>query len=277
MTMNCSQIDEMVAGLPLVVGCDQMRDGALRMSTPFRYPNGEQIDIFIESEDTLWKDFYLSDNGQTAVYLRNAQVLLDTTARRKEVVSDILSRSGVKFRGSQLIIWPQSRAPKEVSEAIFELSQACVRISDLATHQRLRSANPFRDDVEEFFESHNLIYRADIKLPPVFGKREIRIDFEVTSGNKSSYVNILAAMNEAAAHASATEIATKLRDLKDSGQMVMQQFVTIYNSASEGIRIEDIERLRTLSNAISYPEEIDGLLEVLSDHDVQPKPIWINS
>jgi hypothetical protein len=272
MDMDCSQLAALVVNLPLVQGCDKVRSGALRMATPFLYPNGERIDVFIDSDKELWSDFYLSDRGQTALYLRNAQVFLDTTARKRELVDDILRESGVKLvNGYQLTIRPSSHEPVDVSDAIFRLSQMCVRISDLATHQRMRSSNPFRDDVEEFFESHNLRYKSDVKLPPVFGKREIRMDFEVHSGMRSSYVNVLAAMNDASAHSSANEIVVKLHDLKESGQVILHQFVTVYNSASSAIRIEDIQRLQTLSSAVSYPEEMDSLLSILGDNDPQER------
>jgi hypothetical protein len=259
----------MIVGLPLVRACDRGSTGVLRMSTPFLYPNGESIDVFIDSDKQLWEDFCLSDRGQTALYLRNAQVFLDTTARRRELVNDILRESGVKLNGLQLTIRPRTHEPKEISDAIFRLSQMCVRISDLATHQRLRSSNPFRDDVEDFLEANNFRYTPDVKLPPVFGKRDIRMDFEVRSGNRSSYVNVLAAMNDASAHSSANEITIKLTDLKLSDQVILHKFVTVYNSASNAIRIEDIERLGTLSSTVSYPEERDSLLSILTDNDLR--------
>jgi hypothetical protein len=264
MNLDCARLAEMLVGLPLVRACDPSSSGMLRMSTPFLYPNGESIDVFIDSDKPLWEEFCFSDRGQTALYLKNAHVSLDTTARRRELVEDILRESGVKLNGHQLTIRPRNHEPSEISDAIFRLSQMCVRISDLATHQRMRSSNPFRDDVEEFFESRNLRYESDVKLPPVFGKRDIRMDFEVWGGDRGSYVNVLAAMNDASAHSSANEIVVKLSDLKQSGQIIEHQFVTIYNSASSAIRIEDIERLQTYSSTVSYPEEMDSLLSTLS-------------
>jgi Domain of unknown function DUF1828 len=151
MNFECAQLAEMVGSIDLVEICDRINSGALRVSTPFRYPNGEHVDIFFDGgKELLPDDFSLSDFGQTATYLRNAQVALDSTARRRELVTDILSGTGVKFEGGAFLITPK-KDKDEVSRAVFTLGQICVRISDLVTHQRLRSSNPFRDDVEDFF------------------------------------------------------------------------------------------------------------------------------
>jgi Domain of unknown function DUF1828 len=268
--LDCSRLADMLQDLPLVEYCDRMKSGALRMSTPFSYPNGEKIDVFIETDrELLHDDFHLSDHGQTALYLWHSQVVINSTSRKKELVKDILDGTGVSLQGLQLTTRPRSTEPSALSEAIFRLSQACVRLSDLATHQRLRSTNAFKDDVEDFFDARGLRWVRDIKLPPVFGKREIRMDFEVKSGNKSSYINVLAAMNDAAAHSSANEIAIKLTDLRLSDQIILQQFVTIYNSASNAVRPEDIERLQTLSSTVSFPEQIETLSAILVDDNLQ--------
>lgn len=268
-TIDCNALAGLVQALPLVSGCDRIRNGSLRMSTPFSYPNGEKVDVFLDTTVNLVEErILLSDNGQTALYLKWASISL-STSRKKELVNDILDNSGVRMEGMRLVVSPRSVDRNSLSDAIFRLSQACVRISDLATHQRLRSTNAFRDDVEDFFDANHLRWESDVKLPPVFGKREIRMDFEVNSGNKSSYVNVLAAMNDAAAHASANEIVIKLLDLRASGEIVLQQFVTVYNSASTAIRREDIERLSTISSAISFPEQMETLVEVLVDPRIE--------
>lgn len=265
-TLECADLANLVQALPLVRECDRIRSGALRMSTPFSYPNGERVDVFLDTEQNLIEEkLLLSDHGQTALYLKCAQVSLLSTARKRELLADILDNSGVRMDGMQFVVIPRSVDRSSLSDAIFRLSQVCMRISDFATHQRLRSTNSFRDDVEEFFDAHNLSWQADVKLPPVFGKREIRMDFEVKSGNKSSYVNVLGAMNEVAAHNSANEIVVKLMDLKSSNEIVLQQFVTVYNSASNAIRPEDIERLQTFSSAISFPEQMETLAAILVD------------
>ncbi|MGC1297947.1 MAG: hypothetical protein WA869_23185, partial [Alloacidobacterium sp.] len=100
-----------------------------------------------------------------------------------------------------------------------------------------------------------------------FGK-DVRMDFEVTSGSRRSYVLILAAMNESSAHASANEIFRKWFDIIESGERT-HRLVTIYNSASESVRTEDVKRLASYSNTVSYPEEQDFLVSILQGEQSQ--------
>lgn len=262
MNFDCDKIAEIAPMLPLVRSCDRVRSGALRLSTPFHYPNGETIDVFIYLEKELLSEYRLSDFGQTYVYLRHAQTAMLGTSRKREIVSDIASQMNVDTSSGELTVLLRSDEPEELCSAIMRLAQACMRISDLATHQRLRSANPFRDDVEDFFDSHRFSYVPDVKVVGPYNVT-LKIDFEVKSGNVSSYVNILAALNPSAAHSSATEIFAKWHDMTMSGNHI-HKLVTIYNSASAAIKNSDIQRLGTYSSVISYPEQQDTLTRVLS-------------
>jgi Domain of unknown function DUF1828 len=266
MTIDCSNIAQLVNHVPLVRNCDRVRSGALRMSTAFYYPNGDYIDVFLERTLPLVDAYQLSDFGQTFVYLRDAQSPLGSTSRKREIIDDILSAHDVKISESDLYVVLKGDDLNDLSDAIMRLSQACVRISDFATHQRLRSSNSFRDDVEDFFDAHNLLYVQDVKVMGAHGK-EVRIDFEVVSGKKHSYVNVLAALNEASAHASANEIFVKWYDLVLTGIMETRNLVTIYNSASPAIKEVDLARLRDYSSVLSYPEEQESIASILQDTD----------
>lgn len=275
MTIDCSNIAQLVHEIPLIRNCDTVRSGALRLSTPFYYPNGDYVDVFLERKYPLIEEYQLSDYGQTFVYLKDAQSPLGGTARKKETIQDILAAHNVRLAESDLCVTLKGGELNELSDAIMRLSMACVRISDFATHQRLRSSNSFRDDVEDFFDAHKLVYRPDIK---VMGKHgEVRIDFEVISGKKTSYVNVLAAMNEASAHASANEIFIKWYELVLTGSMVSRNLVTIYNSASPAIKEVDIARLKDYSSVISYPEEEESLASILQNGDGNREMVGIDS
>lgn len=263
--IDCSKLAELVHALPLVRHCDTLRSGALRMSTPFHYPNGDYIDVFLEYHHQLLESYQLSDYGQTFVYLKDAQSPFGATSRKKEIIDDILSAHGVKHSDGDLYVILKGDDLSDLSDAIFRLSQACVRISDFATHQRLRSSNSFRDDVEDFFDAHHLLFSPDVKVMGAHGK-PVRMDFEVVSGKKQSYVNVLAAMNEASAHASANEIFVKWYELVTKGGVDAGR-VTIFNSASAAIKDVDLDRLRDYSSVVSYPEEGDFLISILREEE----------
>jgi hypothetical protein len=227
------------------------------------YPNGDFVDVFVYSKkSSLFEEYRLSDGGQTFSYLKGAQVGMLGTTRKREIVGDIVSQLNVQMVLGELFIAIRGEEPESISDAILKVAQACVRISDLATHQRLRSANPFRDDVEDFFEAKNFWYSRDVKVLSAYNA-PIRMDFEVNTDNSKSYVNVLAALNLPAAHAAANEIFTKLIDFRQTEQED-HQLITIYNSASKAIRSTDIRRLSEFSQVIAYPEQQYQLAQTLS-------------
>lgn len=258
MNGRCESLRRIVNDLPLVQECDEVSNGALRMSTPFLYPNGEHVDVFLESSSPLLQHYALSDFGQTGLFLRDSHIQYGVTAKKRQVLEDVLHQCGVSLKQGDLRIELLDDDLRDISDAIFRLARACTRIADFYLHQRLRSANPFKDDVEEFFEASKLLYIPDARVMGKF-KKEIKLDFSVFSGALVSHVLVLASMNESSAHSSANEIFRKWYDLEGSTNLV-----TIYNSASPAIRPEDIARLRERSSVISYPEEQDFLASTLT-------------
>jgi hypothetical protein len=233
------------------------------MATPFAYPDGSSVDIFLEHCDgQLWNEFLLSDYGQTGLHLHDSQVRIDSTSRRREIVKDICAELRVVYNDGNLEVRVGVEEPTDISDAILRLSQACIRIADLVYHQRLRSANPFRDDVEEFLDASLFKYEPDVKVPGPYG-RDVRVDFDVQAGTNESYILLLAALNESAAHYSANEIFTKWYDLGIAGASKGHKLITVYNSLSEGIRRDDLERLQTVSSTVAYPEQEEALMVAL--------------
>src|ERR1700755_3438761 len=125
-------------------------NGMLRIATPFNYPNGAQIDLFLESEAGLIKDFILSDYGLTTNYLLDLQIKPWAARKRRQLIEDICSILGVEYRAGKLQIYLKSKALQELPQAMVRLAQACIRMADLSFTQRLQLVGTFQDEVEEF-------------------------------------------------------------------------------------------------------------------------------
>jgi hypothetical protein len=262
--LDCAYIERIAHTLNLVEECDVVRNGALRMATPFLYPNGDRIDVFLEANaSSLFRHLSLTDYGQTALYLRSAQVKMEATARKREIFDEILSSLSVKSINGDLYVEIEKTEPDDLTDAIFRLSQACIRISEFASHQRLRSANPFRDDVEDFFEASKLPFVPDVKVLGRY-KNEVKIDFEIVMPKVRSYVCVLSTMSESTAHQSAIEAFRKWYDIKPPDILFGEKLITVYNSKSKTkIREADQKRLRDYSQLIAYPAEQELLASVL--------------
>ena len=165
--MDCLDLQQIAHSVSLVEECDIARNGALRMCTPFLYPDGSNVDVFLEHRrSSIWDHYVLSDYGQTAIRLHDEQVKLSSTLKKREAVKEICGSLGVILRGGSLEIEFSEVRPTDISSAVMRLSQACIRISDFIHHQRLRSINPFRDDIEEFLDAENFLRSLTSRSQP---------------------------------------------------------------------------------------------------------------
>ncbi|HEY8668279.1 MAG TPA: DUF1828 domain-containing protein [Tepidisphaeraceae bacterium] len=256
MTVDCSNIQDLVRAVPLVQGCDIIRNGMLRMATPFRYADGSQVDLFLGQQPDLFEGWKLTDLGHTTAYLLDLHLKPWTTKRRKQIVTDICTALDVKREGGELAVYLKDGQMPLLGDAMVRLGQACIRVADLAFTQRVRPANAFREEVEEFIEMDDLRYEPDIVLPGQFGK-EVPVDFEVQGRRTKSLVQTLSTGNSAAAHGLSNEIFRRWYDLNQYHQT--HQFLTIYDASNDVFREDDLLRLGTLSQVFAFPADPESI------------------
>jgi Domain of unknown function DUF1828 len=257
---DCSQIKGHVRDLPLVRSCDQLHGGSLRMSTPFSYPNGDYIDVFLESGSDIFGSFLLlTDYGQTGIFLHNYQVEMDSTKYRVKLVDDITAELGVTVRDGILQVKFKEGEDADFSDAILRLSQACVRVSDLAYHPKVRSALPFKKEIHSFLMKSNFRVNSDAKLPGLFG-REVKIDFEVQTETSVSLLLTMASRNDSSLHVQVNEVFGRWASLEP----VQPRRLTLVDSTSkEMLRDDDRRRIETFSPVYFYPSEERKILSAL--------------
>jgi hypothetical protein len=259
---ECSKIKEIVGDLSLVRECDKVRGGAIRISTPFLYPNGDSIDIFLDTKsDVLGQFMLLSDYGQTGMYLHNYQVELDSSKRRSQLVEDIISEFDVKIRdGSLQVRLDRQGEGADISEAIMRLSQACLRVSDLVYHQRMKSLVIFREEIDRFLKESLLPYKADGKVAGKFG-RSVKMDFTVKSNGVTSYLLTMAARTDSALHIQANEVFGRWSSIEAS----RANLLTVTNVASaEMLRSDDSQRIKTLAPVFVFPQQEQELISLMT-------------
>jgi hypothetical protein len=253
--LNCSNLEQMVQAISLVRECDVVRNGALRMSTPFAYPNGDYIDVFLEAKSDLFNQtMTVSDYGQTSLYLRSAQIEMESHAKKQDILSGILSQLDVKLKDGDLYIDVMVSKSNDLSDAIFRLSQACLRISDFASHQRLISDNPFRRELEVFFKSSGIIAVPNVKAPGRY-KNDVNVDFEAFGKQQKSYICVLDSLTNV--HTSANEIFRKWYDIVGHG--TDHNRITICSDKSAKLRQSDKQRIQDYSKLVSYPSSASEL------------------
>lgn len=260
MTLDCETLKAHLSAFSLMRHCDIVKDKSLRIATPFQYPDGSLIDVFLEGDSELWETLELSDKGQTTSYLLDLQVKHWTTLRRKTIVADICKTLGVKHEGGVFKISFPAADIGSVSDYLVRLAQACIRVTDVSFTQRLRSQTLFFEDVEEFLSSIPVEYKTSPVLTGKFGKL-IELDFSVRGKMVNSLIQTVST-SSSTTHYLLNEVFTRWYDL---GHLRRDhQCITLYDSSCENIRPDDISRLSEVSEVIAFPLEQDRLKESIA-------------
>jgi hypothetical protein len=261
MSVNCENLKSLVQGFSLVQACDVIESGALRIATPFHYPNGSQIDLFLEMPRGLFQQYELTDYGQTADYLMDMQIKPWATSKRRTLIKDVCQALGVNQEGGKFGLTIQPSQMEDFSSSLVRLAQACIRIADLSFTQRLQMTGAFQENVEEFFSDANLSYETDVALTGQFGN-VVKVDFGVHGKRVNSLVQILSTPTTTNSHARSIEVFRRWYDLAPHKEQ--NQFVTLFDSSRDVYKPDDLERLQTVSTVLGFPEEQGEILETVA-------------
>lgn len=122
-----------VAGPPLFECSPAPKEG-IRVRTPFLYPDGGLIDVFVvERQDHI----DVTDFGEALGWLRMQSPRGQLLPKHNRIVEDVCLTLGVeRFRGQLL-----RRAKNgDVSAAVLHVAQAALRVADLWFTMRARAA-----------------------------------------------------------------------------------------------------------------------------------------
>jgi hypothetical protein len=154
--VNYEQLREKALGkLPILFAC-QEENCRLKITTPFLYPDGDYIDLYLIETPT---GPYLTDLGETMGYLADHNISLRQSPKRRQIINDVLLTQGVElFRG-------ELRVPLDdwdkTAWAITRLSQAVVQTSDLVFSLRLSALTTFKEEVEEYWIESRIPYDVE--------------------------------------------------------------------------------------------------------------------
>ena len=112
-----------------------------RVSTPFRFTDGDHIVIVLKKEGANW---ILSDEAHT--YMRLSYDFEEKQiyeGERQKIISNALSVNQVEDRDGELII---SIPEQQYGDALYSFVQALMRISDVSYLSRERVRSTFKED-----------------------------------------------------------------------------------------------------------------------------------
>jgi hypothetical protein len=274
MEMSCGALKEAVADFSLIYECAPLEDGTLRVATPFHYPNGSLVDVFLMADvplpeetagppglKSLIRGCFLSDFGQTMTYLMDLGVMPSDTKRLGRIVRDICERAGVEYRRGELCIWIDNRDMGAIGNQVARLVQACVRVADLSFFKRYSTPPSFNAEVKTFLGPN----RTEGPPYAVTGRwgREVKVDFLFHGeSNKQSLVKTISTGGSGLnVHPYLTEAFSRWYDLETLFER--DRLITLIDDRERINRNDDLDRLKEVSAVFSYPRQSEQIKEFL--------------
>ena len=98
----------------------------LRISTPYRYPDGDRIDLFCKVEDGVTT---VSDLAETTGWLHMQSAGLRRSPKQARLIEDACVTHGIEFHRGMLRA--RCRPGDDLAQVVTRVAQAALRISDL--------------------------------------------------------------------------------------------------------------------------------------------------
>lgn len=254
--MNCqSLLDDIHRALPLLYTCEQEDTHRLRLLTPFLYPNGDYIELYLEETPA---GLYLTDLGEVLGYLSDHGLTFRQSPKRQKTLNDILLTHGVEqFKGELRI--RLDTAPRDLAWTIVRLGQSAVQVAALVYTLRLGALATFREEVEEFWIEANVVYETNHRV--VGGSGEVHmVDFYLPRRRPALVETLSSGMSGYASTLTSQVIRIWHDILRVDGRFA---YLSVLDDAADVWRPEWIDQMAQFSEVIVWSER-DRLLDVLS-------------
>ena len=223
-----------------------------RVSTPFSYPDGGSIELFVEDDYSS-----ISDLGETMRWLYMQSFSSQRSPAQMKLINGICDSNDVMFEGGAI----RSRVSNCINESLINTVQACMRVSDISMSFRGRTIRTAIEDFSKFLDTNSIGYEPNKQFEGLSG-RKVYIDFLIPKADKNDLVKVLTT----ASKSQSTRIVnntlrtwTELKQEKDS-----HNFVTVFDDTSGDIWSPgDVKIIETESETVRWSNEED-LIHALS-------------
>lgn len=203
--MNPAICDTLNSQLGALYSCATV-NGYQRIRTPFLYPDGDVIDVFVDEKDPLT----VSDLGETMRWLRMQSLSNKRSPKQDKMIQDICMTHGLEFYKGML--HARVLPGTNLAETVMRVAQGSLRVADIWFTMRTRSVESVNDEVSSFFDEVGVSYQRGQKTPGRSGKIWTP-DFHTRTPEKSSLIYVLSTGSKAAAKGAVEHVHTAWYDL----------------------------------------------------------------
>jgi len=244
-TAPCQLIAETIGQL---YTCSEV-NGFVRIRTPYLYPDGDVIDLYLKPETQT-----LTDLGETLGWLDMQTWTQSLSKKQDQLLNDILITYGIELYEGMLLV----RVRDNMAEAITRLAQGAIATSNLWFLSRTRLVGSVNDDIAELLDERHIPYERDIKLVGRSG-RSRSIDFRTRHPLRSALVEVLTTGNRGAANSKVDRTVATWVDLN---HLLMSteplRFISLFDDSLDVWSSSHISQLAEFSEIcyLSKPEEL---------------------
>jgi hypothetical protein len=257
--MNIGPCEVITQSLGALFTC-ALVNGYTRVRTPFLYPDGDVIDIFISDQNGL---LTVTDLGETLRWLKMQTISgVRRSKRQQKLIEDVALTHGLEvFRG---MLVARARTADELTSVIMRVAQGSLRVADIWFTMRTRSVESVTEEVEQLLTDNVIPFERGQQLVGRSG-RIWRPDFHTRPPQRSSLVHVLSTGSRAAAHTVANYVVASwvdLNNLKVGPEAI--QFVSLFDDTMDVWTQEDFNLVGNLSVVTRWSRP-DEFIETLRE------------
>lgn len=201
----------------------KINDTTFRLTLPFLDRNNDHVEIYIiaNSDGT----YTITDDGATINDLQLGGFDFSTSNRRKNILESILSSHGVtQTDTNELIV---NCTGNDLPAKKHMLAQCMVKVSDMFYLSRNNVQSVFLEDVQKFFDAHDVRYVDNICLT---GKSKLTTHYDFAiARSKNSAERFIKVVNNMDLN-TARNIIFAWNDTKDMRQYEAKLYTFIQNT-----------------------------------------------
>lgn len=219
----------------------------VRLRTPFTYPDGDVIDVFILERGT---QYVVTDFGEALGWLKTQTSSGTLSAGQRHLLDEIAQSMGIEINQGQAKL--TCGAVGELADAVYAISQAAVRITDLTILFKHHAPKLIAEEVGEWLVQQDLPYQKRIRAQGRSGD-EWTVDFAVGTERSRSLVFLLSTASRSAAKQRVEHTVTACYDLSRV-PMAEQQgpLITLFDDSADVWRESDLELLSDLATPLFW-------------------------
>lgn len=227
-------------------------NGLTRVRTPFLYPDGDVIDLFVQEQNG---SVTITDLGETMRWLRSQSISPRRSPKQTKLIEDVCLNHGLEFFRGMLLA--RVKPGDNFAAVAMRAAQGALRVADIWFTMRTRSVESVSDEVELLLTEESVPFERN---QPLVGRsgRTWRPDFHARMPKRSSLVCVLSTGSRAAAKSVTEHVLASWYDLSNMrvGPEGLQ-FVSLFDDTMDVWSDQDFNLLRDLSVVArwSQPDE----------------------